>query len=110
MTATEKHWAVQVFAAILPGSAPSDPVAFWRCMSTGAPTFTPGIRLMLLAVLLLPLFDRRFLRPFPLLSSAQREAFLVALDTSPSYLSRQLVATFKILACFAWSDSLRTTP
>jgi hypothetical protein len=59
---------------------------------------------MLAAIVLLPLLDRRFLRPFPLLSPDEREQFLTTLDANPSYLARQLVATFKILACFAAFD------
>lgn len=103
MTRVEKRWAEGVFTAMLPGSRRST-VIFWSCMSTGAPTFTPGVRLMLAALVLLPILDRRFARPFPMLSMDQREAFLTTLDANPSYLARQLVATFKILACFAAFD------
>lgn len=77
-----------------------------RAPDTGAaPTFAPGLRLMLLLLLVLPLFDRRFLRPFPMMAGPDREAFMVELDAHPSYIARQLVATFKILACFAWFDA-----
>lgn len=103
MTRIEKRWAEGVFAAMLPAPQRTTAV-FWSCMSTGAPTFAPGVRLMLAAIVLLPLLDRRFLRPFPLLSPDEREVFLTALDANPSYLARQLVATFKILACFAAFD------
>ncbi|MDP2313705.1 MAG: hypothetical protein Q8P41_12415 [Pseudomonadota bacterium] len=116
MTAIEKRWAECIFAAVMPvaasplAAAGPDTTMFWRCMSTGAPTFLPGLRSMVLAIVLLPLFDRRFLRPFPMLSADQREAFLVALDGDQAYLSRQLVATVKILACFARFDSRASEP
>lgn len=113
LTARERRWAEQVMAALLPAEtaglpalADLDRSTFWRCVEErGAPTLVPGLRAMLLAVQLLPV--RRFGRRFSALTADERERFLAALDADPRWLPRQLVATFKVLACFAWFDDPR---
>lgn len=118
LTRRERAWAEAIFAAVLPVSTagvqercaqePSRRTsdAYWAALSTAAPTFGPGLRLMVWATMLLPLLDRRFLRPFTLLPPADRDRFVVELADRPGYAPRQLVATMKILACFACFDAV----
>ncbi len=113
LTRWEKRRVEDVLAAFLPthtaGLPPFrsvDTAGFWRCLDTAAaPTFTPGLRGMLLLLQVWPVADRRFRRPFWALSADEREQFVTDLDQHPSYVARQLVATFKLLACFAWFDA-----
>lgn len=112
LTAPERRFAEQVFAAIVPGDpagrrsfAQVDTAVFWRCLhEDGAPTLIPGLRLMLLAVAVWPLAAPGFRRPFAWLAPEDRSRFLAGLDDDPRYVPRQLVATLKILAAFAWFD------
>ncbi len=112
LTLAERRFAEQVFGALLPGDARGrrafaeiDTAGFWRCLhEDGAPSLIPGLRLMLVAVWVGPLLDRRFRRPFPRLSTEDQYRWLAGLDADARYLPRQLVATLKILACFAWFD------
>ena len=90
----------------LPGWSTVDRTAFWRCLDEDtAPTFAPGLRVMLAVLGWWPTLDRRWRRTFWRLSPEERQAVLEALDARTDLVSRQLVATFKILACFAYFDA-----
>ncbi|MCB9698996.1 MAG: hypothetical protein H6738_19600 [Alphaproteobacteria bacterium] len=90
----------------LPGWDTVDREVFWRHLEQDtAPTFVPGLELMLVALGWLTRMDRRYRRSFFRLSDGERRDVMAALDRRSDYVSRQLVATFKILACFAWFDA-----
>ena len=95
-----------VETAGLPGWDTIDRAAFWAHLERDtAPTFVPGLKVMLVVLSLLPRLDRRRRRSFFGLPPEERQAVMAELDARPDYVSRQLVATFKILACFAWFDA-----
>lgn len=108
----ERAWLLQVFAAMLPaeraglpGFASIDTEGFFRAIeTTTGPAFVPGLRAMLHALAALPVARAGYRRPFFALAPEAQRAFLEALDGERSYLARQLVATMKILAAFAYFE------
>lgn len=109
----ERAWLEQIFAAILPAEtaglpsfADSDHSEFFRLIEEApGPSFLPGLRVMLHALSVLPLTYAGYRRPFYALSVDARRAFLAELAREEGYLSRQLVATMKILTGFAYFES-----
>ena len=105
----ERAWLLQIFAAVLPtdtAGLPAPGAHDWSSFihtleRATAPTFVPGLRVMLHALAVLPLAHAGYRRPFFALSVEARRAFLVELAHDDRYLARQLVATMKILAAFA---------
>ncbi len=113
LTAHERTWLLQIFAAMLPAArvglpalGEADHAEFFRILEQApGPTFLPGLRVMLHALSALPLAYAGYRRPFFALSLAQRQRFLEQLAAEHGYLSRQLVATMKILTGFAYFES-----
>lgn len=111
----ERAWLEQIFAAILPAETAglpafetSDRSEFHRLIEDApGPMFLPGLRVMLHALSVLPLGYAGYRRPFFALSVEARRAFLAELANEDGYLSRQLVATMKILAGFAYFEDRR---
>lgn len=111
--AREKAAAELVFAAMIPGEAAGlprfdaiDRGAFWRCIDEApGPTFGVGLRVMVHAMIWLPVFYAGYRRPLHALPPERREAFVAQLADDPRYLVRQLVAALKTLACFAYFDA-----
>ena len=109
----ERAWLERIFEAMLPAETAGLPTFdasrhadLCRTLeeATGA-TFLPGLRVMLHALAVLPLGYAGYRRPFFALPVDGRRAFLAELAREPGYLSRQLVAALKILACFAYFES-----
>ncbi|GMU59435.1 MAG: hypothetical protein AMXMBFR34_11980 [Myxococcaceae bacterium] len=98
----ERRWAEVLFDAILPVPVTADRTAFWRYLSSATPPyFSPGLRAMVHALTFLPLTLAGFRRPFFALSEDARLACIERLGTDSRPGVRQLVATLKVLACFA---------
>lgn len=113
LTAHERAWLLQIFAAILPAEraglpalTDGDHTEFFRILEEApGPTFLPGLRVMLHALSALPLAYAGYRRPFFALSLEQQQRFLEQLAREEGYLARQLVATMKILTGFAYFES-----
>lgn len=110
LTAMERAWAEELFAAIvatggddgLPAFATVDRDAFWRRFDEApAPLVRAGLRPMLHTLTFLPLVSG-FGRPFFRLSPDERARFLAEAAGSRRYFVRQSVTTLKTLACFAY--------
>lgn len=111
LRAFERAWAEALFEAVLPGGeglprfAETDRETFWRCLEEApASTFGLGLRGMVYALNFLPATNPRYLRPFHQLDAEQRERFLAELASRPGYAPRQVLTTFKTLACMAYFD------
>ncbi len=108
----ERAWLTQIFEAVLPAETAGLPALdasarsrFFRTIEEAtAPTFLPGLRVMVHALAALPLGYAGYRRPFFALSLDARRAFVAELATEPSYLGRQLLAAMKILAAFAYFE------
>ena len=108
----ERAWLSQIFEAILPGETAGLPTfdtidtsEFFRLIEDApGPSFLPGLRVMLHGLSVLPLGYAGYRRPFFTLSRDARRAFLAELAQEDGYLSRQLIATMKILAGFAYFE------
>lgn len=112
----ERRWAEALFAAILgpvedhglPAFAPIDHDGFYRALATApGPLFGPGLRAMVLALTFAPVVDPRFRRPFYALDAEARLRCIAALASHRTHVVRQMVATLKILACFAYYEDPR---
>ncbi|MBK6518039.1 MAG: FAD-dependent oxidoreductase [Polyangiaceae bacterium] len=113
---TERAWAEALFEAILgpveahglPPFASVDKTSFYAAIDHApGPAFAPGLRAMVAAATFAPLADLRFRRPFFALESGARVRFIEAMAESPLYAKRQLLATLKILATFAYYEDAR---
>jgi hypothetical protein len=113
LLAFERAWLAAVFDAVLPADLAGLPALEPEAVSdtlavledaTG-PTFLPGLRAMLYALVLRPLLVPGLRRPFFALGRAERVAFVARLADEPGYLTHQLVATMKILATFAYFEA-----
>jgi hypothetical protein len=109
----ERAWAEALFASVLgptedeglPSFESVDRTVFWRALeSAPAPTFGPGLRAMVHGLTFLPVLDVRYGKPFFALDRAARARFIEGLHDDPRYLVRQMLATMKMLACFAYFD------
>lgn len=108
----ERARAELIFAALLPAEEAGMPAwdsidreTFWRILETApAPSFGPGLRVMVLAVTLLPLVRPAYRARFHLLDAARRRAFMEELAQDERYALRQMVTTLKMLALFAYFD------
>lgn len=112
LTARERAWAEELFAALiatggadgLPAFAAIDRAGFWRAFDTAAPPLVRfGLRPMLHTLVFLPMVSGHR-RPFFRLTPAEQEAFLIAIVDDRRTFVRQAVATLKTLACFAYFD------
>ncbi len=112
LTALERGWAEELFAAIiatggddgLPAFATIDRTAFWRCFDgAAAPLVRAGLRPMLHTLIFLPVVAG-FGKPFFRLSPDERARFVTAAAGDRRYFVRQAVVTLKTLACFAYFD------
>lgn len=117
LTAMERAWAEEIFAAIiatggedgLPAFASVDRDAFWRRFDEApAPLVRAGLRPMLHTLTFLPVVSG-FGRPFFQLEREERARFLAEAERSRRYFVRQSVTTMKTLACFAYfhDDAVR---
>ena len=104
----ERRWAEVLFDALLgtgaglPSLRELDTSDFWRHLARSTPPyFGPGLRATVHALTFLPLTMAGFRRPLFALSREARLACLERLDADPRSTVRQLLATAKILACFA---------
>ncbi len=113
LSAGERRLAEQIFDAILavdedgalPAFARLDHAGFWRALQSGtAPHVAAGLRATIHALNLAPLALSGVHRPLAVLSREQRIACLARLAHSERYELRQMVATAKILACFAYFE------
>ncbi len=109
----ERRWAETIFDALLaiegehglPGFPTVDATAFWRALGEApSPSFRLGLRAFVWALTFLPLFDARARRPFFALPRATRLALVAEGIHGRSYLTRQMFAALKMLACFAYFD------
>lgn len=109
LLAFERRWAELLFDAVLgtgePGGLPAlgtiDTRDFWRRLETSTPPyFGPGLRATVHALTFWPLTMRGFRKPLFALSRDARLACVEQLEASAGP-ARQLLATAKILACFA---------
>lgn len=107
LTAFERRRAELLFDAVL--GAPTrfprgegQPQAFWRALGTTTPPyFSPALRGTVHALNLLPLTMRGFRRTAASMSREQRLAYVEQLSHDSRYAVRQMLATLKVLACFA---------
>lgn len=113
----ERRLAEQIFDAIIAtdGALPRldelDHAGFWRALEgASAPHTALGLRATVHVLNLAPLLLSGVRRPLAALPRAARAECLERLSRSPRYALRQLVATAKILACFATfeHDAVRT--
>jgi hypothetical protein len=112
---TERARAEVIFAAILsaetaglPAFETTDRETFWRILEEApAPSFGPGLRVMVHALTLLPLARPRYRARFHMLDREAQRAFLAELEQDERYPLRQLVTTMKMLALFAYFDDER---
>ena len=89
----------------LPAFARLDHAGFWRALEAGtAPHVAAGLRATIHALNAAPLVLAGVHRPLTALSRAERIACLARLATSERYEVRQMIATAKILACFAYFE------
>ncbi len=112
LTALERGWAEELFAAILatggdeglPSFASIDRTAFWHAFATApSPMVRAGLRPMLHTLVFLPVVSG-FGKPFFLLSEEERARFLAKVAGDSRYFVRQSLVTLKTLACFAYFD------
>lgn len=112
LTATERAWAEQLFAAIvatggadgLPAFAAIDRAAFWRAFDgAAAPMVRAGLRPMLHTLVFLPVIAG-YRRPFFRLTPDEQARFVAAVARDSRYFVRQAVTTLKTLACLAYFD------
>ena len=112
----ERAWAEALLGAIvgptedhgLPSFASIDLDGFYRAIDTApGPSFAPGLRGMVYGLPFLPLADRRFGKPFFALDPDARLRCIEAMASHELYAVRQMVATLKILACFAYFEDER---
>lgn len=112
LTLIERRWAEALFEAILgpvereglPSFASIDRAVFWNAVETApGPTFGLGLRAMVHTLTFLPM--ARLARPFYALDARDRESFIAWLDARPEYGARQMLASLKVLACFAYFDA-----
>lgn len=110
-TRTERRWRDALFAAsIPPGSSPGLPglaaldlQRFWTLFDRTAPPLVKlGLRVAVWVLTFAPLFLLGRPRLFSGLGPDDADRLLVRAAGSRSYLLRQLPATLKILACFAY--------
>ena len=119
LTRTERGWAEELFAAIMPMAASGgaeeglpafesvDREVFWRCFDEStAPLVRAGLRPMVHTLTFLPVVSG-FRKPFFSLSADERERFLQHAAKSRAYFVRQSLVTLKTLACFAYFDDPR---
>lgn len=114
-TAHERARAEAIFAALLPGELAGlptidtiDRARFWHILETApAPSFGPGLRVMLRAFALLPLAYPGFRATFHALDEEARARFVEAVARDERYAVRQIVTTLKMLALFAYFDDDR---
>ncbi|MDP1828072.1 MAG: hypothetical protein Q8L48_32655 [Archangium sp.] len=108
--AFERRWAELLFDAVLgtgePGGLPSlrslDNGDFWHHLAKSTPPyFGPGLRATVHALTFLPVTMAGFRKPLFALSREARLACVEQLEASSRTTVRQLLATAKILACFA---------
>lgn len=100
----ERRWAEVLFEAVL-GNPLGDTGAFWhRLAESTPPYFGPGLRATVHALTFLPLTMAGFRKPLFALSPEARLACVERLDADPRATVRQLLATAKILACFAFFE------
>jgi hypothetical protein len=112
LTALERHWAEELFGAILatggdeglPSFASVDRTAFWNTFASApAPMVRAGLRPMLHTLVFLPMVSG-FGKPFFRLSDDERGRFLAKAAGDRRYFVRQSLVTLKTLACFAYFD------
>lgn len=115
LTAFERGWAEELFAAILatggedglPPFASVDRTAFWNAFASApAPMVRAGLRPMLHTLVFLPVVSG-FGKPFFRLSGDERARFLAKIADDRRYFVRQSLVTLKTLACFAYFDDPR---
>jgi hypothetical protein len=110
-TRLERRWLAALCAALvpadaagrLPGLAAVDTARFWTaCARAAPPLLRFGLRASVWVLTLWPLVALG--RPALLhrLSPARRDLVLARAAASRSWLVRQMVATVKLLACFAY--------
>lgn len=89
----------------LPALGSGDRSSFVRAIeeATG-PSFLPGLRLMVYTLGFLPLGYSGYRRTFFALTVDEQRAFVADLARDPGYVARQLVATMKVLAGFAYFE------
>ena len=104
----ERRWAEVLFDALLgtgeglPSLGELDTGDFWRHLAKSTPPyFGPGLRATVHALTFLPLTMAGFRRPLFALSREARLACVQRLEADQRSTVRQLLATAKILACFA---------
>lgn len=104
----ERRWAELLFDALLgagagvPRMAELDRDTFWRALGTAAPPyFGPGLRATVHGLTFLPLTLPGFRRPLFALSEDARRAYVERLGEDPRVTVRQMLATLKVMACFA---------
>ncbi|NUQ79077.1 MAG: hypothetical protein HUU21_36605 [Polyangiaceae bacterium] len=109
----ERRWAELLFDAVLgvggaegrPSLLDVDKGDFWRHLGEAAPPyFEPGLRATVHALTFLPVTMDGFRKPLFALSPDARRACMEKLDADPRLPVRQMVATAKILACFAYFE------
>ncbi len=109
--AFEVRWRDATFAALVPaapdgshpGLAAVDTAKYWEDMERSAPGLVRlGLRASLWAVALLPLLLVGRLCFFASLSQSLKDRMLEKMASSRLYLLRQILATLKMLACFAY--------
>jgi choline dehydrogenase-like flavoprotein len=109
----EKRWAEALFEALLgpveehglPSFASVDKTSFYAAIERApGPSFAPGLRGMVAAATFAPLVHPGFRRPFHLLDPGARLRFVEAMAKRSDYATRQLLATLKILATFAYYE------
>jgi choline dehydrogenase-like flavoprotein len=108
-TPLEARWRDALLAAMIPpdgdrpGLAELDLRAFWQAFEASAPPLLQlGLRAAVAALTLSPPFLLRDVRPFPLLSRAERDRLLEHASASSSFSLRQMVLLLKTVACFAY--------
>ena len=106
----EKRWLHNLLHALVPAQpgcqAPGlqtlDLAPFWLMLSAAAPPLLRlGLRASAWLLTWLPLLTPGFFRPFFLLSTDDRDRYLMQALNSRLFLVRQLVQTLKIVSCFA---------
>lgn len=105
----ERRWAELLFDALLgadgvkvPRMEDLDRTSFWRALGEATPPyFGPGLRASVHALTFLPLTLAGFRRPLFALPEDARRACLERLHEDPRFAVRQMLATMKVMACFA---------